>query len=726
MRTNLPVLAATAAAALVVNLLVPAAGPSPARPVSAGTANVAEAGVITAAKVRSATLGEDIAYNVYLPGGYQASSQRYPVIYLLHGRGDSMSAWTQLKGRLDELIATGEIPPTIAVMPDAPWSQRAGYYVDSAYRGKVPGRPVETALLRDLLPHIDASYRTIADRSGRAIAGYSMGGSGALRYALVHPELFGASIVLSPAVYSPLPPADSSAREFGAYGKGKDPFSAAVYRKLNYPAAFKSFATKGLPAHLFIAVGDDEYKNPLPEDYQHDLDFEAHVVFNQAVRVPNLTSEFRVVDGGHDWDVWGPTFVEGAKYIFQFIGKPPATPMKADLSGTAGEDRAGGIAVDQAGNRYEAIAAEGSIDGQPYAGGKDIALTKYGPDGARLWSREFGTSGTERAYGVALDPLGRPVVTGYTTGDLDGRHPGNTSDDAFATRYDQNGTRDWITQFGTTAADRSYSVATDPAGGIYLGGYTKGNLGGTNAGDKDVFLAKLDAEGKQVWLRQVGSAGEEKGMAVVASGDSVYLGGMTAGALGEPLGGLDGFVARFDQAGTADWLKQLGTTEADEVWALAPAGSGGVFLTGYTAGDFAGHLAGDKDIVVARVDPTGAVVWKDQLGTTGNDKGAAITTDGTGSLFVAGFSDGPLQTGLGKFDVVLVRYAPDQSRTWTRQFGTTEDDGADAFAEANLFVAGRSGTAYLSGLTAGDTSTHPRLGNGDVFRTTFDAQGTES
>jgi enterochelin esterase-like enzyme len=64
---------------------------------------------------------------VYLPVRYQASSACYPVIYLLHGRGDSMAAWTQLKGRLDELIANGEIPPTIAVMPDAPWSNRAGY-----------------------------------------------------------------------------------------------------------------------------------------------------------------------------------------------------------------------------------------------------------------------------------------------------------------------------------------------------------------------------------------------------------------------------------------------------------------------------------------------------------------------------------------------------------------------------------------------------------------------
>lgn len=696
MRVTLPALAA----AVLVNFLLPSAGPatSPKAP---------DPGVIAAATFRSSTLGEDLAYNVYLPAGYDASTARYPVLYLLHGRGDSMAAWTQMKGRLDSMIAAGEIPPTIAVMPDAPWSSRASYYVDSAYQGKDPGRPVETAMIHDLVPHVDSTYRTVADRTGRAIAGYSMGGSGALRYSMAYPELFGAAIVLSPAVYSPQPPKDSSAREFGAYGKGKNTFSEAVYRKLNYPAALKTFAAKGMPSHLFLAVGDDEYKNPKPKDFQHDLDFETHVVYNQAVRVPGLASEFRVVDGGHDWDVWGPTFAEGAKYIFQFIGRPPATPMQAALSGTPGEDRAGGVAVDGAGNSYEAIAAEGAVEGQPYAGGKDVALTKYGPDGARLWTREFGTPGTERAYGVVLDAQERPTVVGYSTG--------GGSDDVFVAQYDVQGNQRWLTKLGTAAADRGYAVAAGADGSIYVGGYTKGELGGANAGDKDVFLAKLDQEGKQIWLRQFGSAGEEKGMALAVSGDGVYLAGMTAGALGDQVGGVDGFVARFDHDGTRTWAKQFGTEQADEFWAMVSDGSGGVLLTGYTAGDFAGELAGDKDLIVARVDQTGAVVWKDQVGTPGNDKGAAIARDETG-VVVAGFTDGPLQTSLGKFDAVLLRYKPDLTRASTRQFGTTEDDGADAFAEANLFVAARQGTAYVSGLTAGNTATQQAIGNGDVFR----------
>ncbi|MGW6280646.1 alpha/beta hydrolase-fold protein [Kribbella sp. NPDC055071] len=703
----LPVLTA---ATLVGSFVVPGSAAAPSDQPA-----VVRPGTITAASLRSPTLGENIDYNVYLPAGYAESTQRYPVLYLLHGRGDSMAAWTQVKSRLDELIGSGEIPPTIAIMPDAPWSNRAGWYVDSAYTGSDPGRPVETAFFRDLVPSIDAAYRTIADRTGRAIAGYSMGGAGALRYALAHPEVFGASIVLSPAVYFPLPPADSSTREFGAFGKGKDPFSEAAYLRLNWPAALKSFAAKKLPSHLYIAVGDDEYKNPKAIDATHDLDFEAHIVFNQAVRVPNLTSEFRVVDGGHDWDVWGPTFADGAKYIFQYLGKPPATPMQATITGTPGDDRAGGIATDASGNIYQAMAVAGPLDGQPYAGGTDIALTKTRPDGTREWTRSLGTSATERPYGVAVDDSGRVVVTGYTGGDLDGTHAGNASDDGFVAQFDAAGNRRWLTQFGVPGvADRSYSVAVDGSD-IYVAGYTKGSLGSANQGDKDVFVARLDGDGRLVWLRQVGSAGEDKGMAIAVSDGAVYLAGMTAGALGTSAGGIDGFVARYSTAGEPAWVRQFGTAASDEVWGLAGDPAGGVYLTGYTAGDFSGSLIGDKDFIVARADADGVLTWRDQFGTTGNDKGAAVAVDPAGNVYVGGFTDGALGTPLGKFDAVLTKYAGDHTRVWTRQFGTADDDAADPFAEANLYLTATPTRAHLSGLTGTD-----------VFHTTFGPTGENS
>lgn len=273
-------------------------------------------GTIAAAHVCSPTLGKPIAYNLYLPAGYELSRARYPVVYLLHGRGDTMSAWTCAKHVFDRLIDEGVIPALIAIMPDAPSSSRASYYVDSRYAGAgSPGEPVETAFICDLVPHVDAAYRTVANRAGRAIAGYSMGGYGALRYTLAHAELFGSSVVLSPAVYTPLPPAGSSAREFGAFGSGAARFVESIYQEKNYPALLARFAAKGLPLHMFIAVGNNEYRNPAPADSRHDLDIVAGDLYAAVARVGNITSKLSVLDGGHGWEVWEPGIEQGLTFV---------------------------------------------------------------------------------------------------------------------------------------------------------------------------------------------------------------------------------------------------------------------------------------------------------------------------------------------------------------------------------------------------------------------------
>jgi hypothetical protein len=133
--------------------------------------------------------------------------------------------------------------------------------------------------------------------------------------------------------------------------------------------------------------------------------------------------------------------------------------MKATLVGTAQEERAGGVATDAAGNVYQALAAGGSVVSQPYAGDKDLVLVKDSPAGTRLWTRELGTTRLERAYGVAIDPAGNAVVTGYTNGDLDGVHAGNTTDDVFVAKFDPNGNLTWLRSSASppwpTAATRS-------------------------------------------------------------------------------------------------------------------------------------------------------------------------------------------------------------------------------------------------------------------------------
>lgn len=274
-----------------------------------------ERGRLQSGSLWSEVLSEEIRYRVYLP--VARPDEPRASAYLLHGRGDDLAAWTRVSPLLDEMIHRRIVPPMVVVMPDAPWSEGGSWYVDSAYSGRPVGRPVETALTRDLLQHVDSTYGTVPDRAYRVVGGYSMGGAGALTYLLRHPDLFSGGLVLSPAVYDLLPPADSSARRFGAFGRGAEPFADDIYAAFNARGLLSAYADRGeeWPVRLFLAVGDDEWPNPLPEDAHHDIDQETANVHNRARRVEGVSSYLRVLEGRHDWAVWEPGFVEGLQYV---------------------------------------------------------------------------------------------------------------------------------------------------------------------------------------------------------------------------------------------------------------------------------------------------------------------------------------------------------------------------------------------------------------------------
>jgi enterochelin esterase-like enzyme len=140
--------------------------------------------------------------HVYTPPGYAAGTQRYPVLYLLHGGGGDEEAWTSM-GRtpqiLDYLIAQGKTKPMIVVMTNGNADQRAAQNVvpPAPRGGGMSASPtVEAALafpesvVADVVPYIDRTYRTLADRQNRAVAGLSMGGMHTATIALLHPDKF--------------------------------------------------------------------------------------------------------------------------------------------------------------------------------------------------------------------------------------------------------------------------------------------------------------------------------------------------------------------------------------------------------------------------------------------------------------------------------------------------------------------------------------------------------
>jgi endo-1,4-beta-xylanase len=146
----------------------------------------------------SSTIKGEVNYVIYLPPDYEQQREtRYPVIYFLHGSRGTPGRAAGTAARYDKAIRAGTIPPVIIVYVNG--LRGATMYCDS----RDGDYPVESVIIKDLIPHIDATYRTIASRAGRAIDGFSMGGFGAAHFGFKYPELFGVVSIQAPALLGP-------------------------------------------------------------------------------------------------------------------------------------------------------------------------------------------------------------------------------------------------------------------------------------------------------------------------------------------------------------------------------------------------------------------------------------------------------------------------------------------------------------------------------------------
>ncbi len=129
------------------------------------------------------------SFMIYLPEEYKKTTKHYPVIYYLHGGNGNQREGKWLMYEMDKAITAQKMPPVIIVSVQA---LPIGWYCNAnvGAKGVISG-PVENVLIRNLVPYIDAHYRTIANSSGRGLEGWSMGGFGAIRLAFKYPELFG-------------------------------------------------------------------------------------------------------------------------------------------------------------------------------------------------------------------------------------------------------------------------------------------------------------------------------------------------------------------------------------------------------------------------------------------------------------------------------------------------------------------------------------------------------
>jgi putative tributyrin esterase len=283
---------------LVTSLLV---GPAALESSQAPTApNVAPASVI---KVPSPALGREQAATILLPTSYTGSATRYPVLYLLHGGGQDHTAFATRSWFAS--LASRNI---IIVTPDVGES----WYVNSV---SDPTARYEDFILKDLVTYVDKTYRTIASREGRAVAGVSMGAWGAMLLGLKHHQLFGAVGALSSpfGISRQDPQMDMTSRtqqRFGAPGTAE--------RQERDPSTLASeIAPESLPL-LFLACGSQ------------DLFVRDNRAFVQRLAERKLPYEYREISPfGHSWDIWDTQIVQFIEILLERWSRSQSDPQPA-------------------------------------------------------------------------------------------------------------------------------------------------------------------------------------------------------------------------------------------------------------------------------------------------------------------------------------------------------------------------------------------------------------
>jgi len=399
----------------------------------------------------------------------------------------------------------------------------------------------------------------------------------------------------------------------------------------------------------------------------------------------------------------------------------PLPPPWTRQIGTSAADHARAVAVDGAGNVYVAGFTSGAMAGAATAGGDDILVVKLGSDGQQIWTRQLGTTERDIALGLAVDAQGQAYVTGSTTGDLQGANAGNDGTcqgatncpDLFVLKLGSNGAPLWTRQLGTTGDDTSNGIALDGSG-IYITGKTAGALDGhSSAGWNDVFLIKYSFDGDMLWSQQFGGFSFDEGRAVATDGqNAVWVTGYMAFTTGND----DVFLSkRSADTGGEFWQRTLASPgKANEEGYAVAVDAAGVFVCGYTMGALPGNsLTGYSDLFVARWAFDGSPGWVKQFGATQANPAFALADalylgEG-GVVYAAGFSNGSLgPTGLGGYDVFVLKLDPDGSKAWARPYGSTAGD-------RGYGLTGRGSRLVVVGDTEGSVEGNPNLGAADIL-----------
>jgi hypothetical protein len=343
------------------------------------------------------------------------------------------------------------------------------------------------------------------------------------------------------------------------------------------------------------------------------------------------------------------------------------------------KDMSSAIAVDASGNIY--------VTGQSYGSGTypDYATIKYDTNGNQLWVARYNGPGNSGDYAeaIAVDTSGNVYVTGWSVGS-------GTHIDYATVKYDANtGEQLWVARYNGPANDwdDAYAIAVDGSGNVYVTGLSVGS--GTSY---DYATVKYDTNGNQLWVARYNGPGNSddyaEAIAVDGSGN-VYVTGRSDGSP-------DYATIKYDTNGNQLWVARYNgpASNIDFAYAIAVDGSGNVYVTGKSIG-----IGTDGDYATIKYDTSGNELWVARYNGPGDyssDLAQAIAVDGSGNVYVTGYSIG---SGTS-YDYATVKYDTNGNQLWVARYNGpgNSDDHAEAIA------VDTSGNAYVTGGSWGSGS----------------------
>jgi hypothetical protein len=475
-----------------------------------------------------------------------------------------------------------------------------------------------------------------------------------------------------------------------------------VRRHINFLAQRGSSKTRTLnlsvePGHYYVRVyrngGDNRYRlrlratpipdpigTPSPSPNPAPFSFTDPIWLRQFGSSDNDYAFSTAIDNA------GGVYVAGVRTTSNaFVGNGFVAKYQQDGSlewqrslAVPGSTAISDIAVDAAGNYYVVGALINGFN-------SDGFIAKYNPAGTQEWIQEVESTslGIDAISSIVIDSTNNRNDI-YVTGIRRGAPAllGASQGKAFVAKYTGGGSL--VTTFGNAGFAEYGDAKTTAASGIALGngsiyitGITNANLStnGSNfdLADGDTFVAGFSqVTGALLWNDTLGGVGTDYARSIALNGSELYIGGQTSGTL--PSGRLpantfvggeaDAFFAKYtvtDTSGTREWVKQFGGTGLDAVQAVTLDPSGKIYLTGETNTGLFSAALGGSDAWLAQADSNGNFVRVAQIGTPQDDEAYTLVTDGSGTLYVAGqtqgnFPSSPTQNQ-GKYDVWLSKYS---------------------------------------------------------------------